>query len=69
MRIALAGERPRRAVHDPDGTMPGRGAYLCAGAHPDAPNAACAAAAARRGAISRALRCAVTVDPKLVESL
>jgi len=72
LRIALAGgreERPRPAVHDRDATMPGRGAYLCGGASPGAPNAACLAQAIRRGAFARALRCPVTLDRKLVESL
>jgi predicted RNA-binding protein YlxR (DUF448 family) len=72
LRIALAGaceERPRRAVIDRDGTLGGRGAYLCRGAGPDAPDRACAARAARAGAIARALRCAVTLDAKIVESL
>jgi len=71
MRVALAGgreEHPRRALADLDGTMPGRGAYLCRGADPHSPNRACVEQAIRRGAIARALRCAVTVDPKLVES-
>jgi predicted RNA-binding protein YlxR (DUF448 family) len=72
MRVALAGgreEHPRRALADLDGTMPGRGAYLCRGADPESPNQACVEQAMRRGAIARALRCAVTVDPKLVESV
>jgi len=75
MRIALApsaapgeaGGRPR-AVHDRDGTMPGRGAYLCRAGEPGAPRAECLRAAQRRGGIARALRAAVTLDPKLVES-
>jgi predicted RNA-binding protein YlxR (DUF448 family) len=75
MRIALAHPRPdgaaaerARAVHDRQGTMPGRGAYLCHGARPDAPAAECLRAATRRGGIARALRAAATLDPKLVES-
>jgi predicted RNA-binding protein YlxR (DUF448 family) len=71
LRIALArcGDgRPRLAVHDRDMTMPGRGAYLCRGEDPQLPAAACVAQALRRGAIARALRCAVALDPKLVES-
>jgi predicted RNA-binding protein YlxR (DUF448 family) len=56
-------------VRDLDATMPGRGAYLCRGTDPESPNQACVEQAVRRGAIARALRCAVTVDPKLVESV
>jgi len=55
-------------VRDRDGTMPGRGAYLCRGADRDGPAPECMALALRRGGFARALRCAVTVDPKLVES-
>lgn len=76
MRIAVSAQEPapaegptRRAVLDRDGTLPGRGAYLCAGAAPGEPAASCLALALRRGAIARALRSAVTVDPKLVESV
>jgi predicted RNA-binding protein YlxR (DUF448 family) len=49
--------------------MPGRGAYLCAGERPDAPAAGCLQRALQRGAIPRALRSAVSLDPKLVESV
>jgi predicted RNA-binding protein YlxR (DUF448 family) len=59
----------RRAIADRDGTMPGRGAYLCRGADPELPAADCLARATRRGGIARALRTAVTLDPKLVESV
>lgn len=72
MRFAIArggAARCKRAVHDRAGTMPGRGAYLCRGGYPDEPAAACLALALRRGGIARALRCAVTLDPKLVESV
>jgi predicted RNA-binding protein YlxR (DUF448 family) len=72
MRIALADDgaaRRRRAVHDPACSMPGRGAYLCRVEDGSAPVAECLALATRRGGIARALRCAVTVDPKLVESI
>jgi len=75
MRFALAeprakdGAKPARAVHDPRATMPGRGAYLCRGEQPDAPAAECLRAALRRGGIARTLRAAVTLDPKLVESV
>jgi predicted RNA-binding protein YlxR (DUF448 family) len=47
--------------------MPGRGAYLCIGEHSGMPAEDCFASATRRGGIARALRCSVTVDPKLVE--
>ncbi|HEV3323486.1 MAG TPA: YlxR family protein [Solirubrobacteraceae bacterium] len=72
LRIAAArddGGRSQRAVIDFAGTLPGRGAYLCkAGAAATKPNAECLRLAERRRGIARALRCAVTVDPKLVES-
>lgn len=91
LRIAAArddGGRSRRAVIDPAGTLPGRGAYLCrleggaAGGRPASrapllqtniadttPNPECLRLAERRRGIARALRCAVTMDPKLVESI
>jgi predicted RNA-binding protein YlxR (DUF448 family) len=74
LRIAAAaggdgGARPRRAVADRDARMPGRGAYLCLGESPGLPAGDCLALAMRRGGIARALRCSVTVDPKLVESV
>jgi predicted RNA-binding protein YlxR (DUF448 family) len=72
LRIALADggvERTRRAVRDPSATMPGRGAYLCAGSSGSQPLESCLALASRRNAIARALRCTVTIDPKLVESI
>jgi predicted RNA-binding protein YlxR (DUF448 family) len=56
-------------VLDPDGRMPGRGAYLCRAGSGDAPAEACLARALRGGGIARTLRAAVTVDPKLVESV
>jgi len=71
LRIALAGAA-RRAVIDRDGTLPGRGAYLCRAANGGPPSGverACLQRAIRRGAIARALRSAVTLDPELVESL
>jgi predicted RNA-binding protein YlxR (DUF448 family) len=58
-----------RAVPDGEGKMPGRGAYLCRGADPASPAPDCLARATRRGGIARALRSAVTLDPKLVESV
>jgi predicted RNA-binding protein YlxR (DUF448 family) len=63
------GGRSRRAVLDRAGTLPGRGAYLCRGETAGEPAVACLALALRRGGIARALRCAVTIDPKLVESM
>jgi len=49
--------------------MPGRGAYLCRGERSDAPAAECLQRALQRGAIPRALRAVVSLDPKLVESV
>ena len=72
LRIAVIrdGEgRHGRAMCDRTGTMPGRGAYLCRGEQPELPAAECLERAQRRGAIARALRSAVTLDPKLVESV
>jgi predicted RNA-binding protein YlxR (DUF448 family) len=72
LRIALAVESGRRrAIVDHDGTLPGRGAYLCRAADVDSPTRAagsCLQHANRRGAIARALRSAVTLDRELVES-
>jgi predicted RNA-binding protein YlxR (DUF448 family) len=70
--IRLAIERDgdgARAVCDPDGTRPGRGAYLCRGERSGQPAAACLQRALKRAAIPRTLRAAVAVDPKLVESM
>jgi predicted RNA-binding protein YlxR (DUF448 family) len=79
LRIAVAGcgqaaarGARRSAIVDRDGTMPGRGAYLCRSADPSSPAAVdreCLERAIRRGGIARALRSSVTVDPKLVESV
>jgi uncharacterized protein len=73
LRIAIVdedGEAARRAVLDRAGTMPGRGAYLCRRARTGGePASACLALAARRGGIARALRCAVTLERELVESV
>jgi len=81
LRIAAAdrpaagpGERAARiAVADRDARMPGRGAYLCRAADPVAGSGLvdpeCLQRATRRGGIARALRAAVTLDPKLVESV
>jgi predicted RNA-binding protein YlxR (DUF448 family) len=71
MRIVAVREgegRSRRAVLDLTSTLPGRGAYLCRGAVSTEPAADCLALANRRGGIARALRCAVTIAPELVES-
>jgi predicted RNA-binding protein YlxR (DUF448 family) len=57
------------AVHDAASRMQGRGAYLCAGEQPGLPAPECLAEAIRRGGIARALRAAVTLDPKIVESV
>ena len=58
------------AVVDRDGSVPGRGAYLCRGSDRfEAPAQACLARALRRGSIQRGLRKKVAVDFKLVESV
>ncbi len=57
------------AVHDPSGSRPGRGAYLCEGGQPGRPASACVERALKRGAIARTLRATVAIDPKLVESV
>jgi predicted RNA-binding protein YlxR (DUF448 family) len=74
LRMALAGGEAgggssRYAVLDRAGTLPGRGAYLCRGTAAWTPAGDCLSQALRRGAIARALRCAVTIDPELVESV
>jgi predicted RNA-binding protein YlxR (DUF448 family) len=58
-----------RAVCDRDKRLPGRGAYLCGDEQRQRPAAACLERAIKRGAIGRALRAAVSLDPKLVESV
>jgi uncharacterized protein len=72
VRLAVSGagdERPRRAVIDLAGTLPGRGAYLCrAGTAGTTPDPACLQLAERRRGIARTLRCAVTLAPEIVES-
>jgi predicted RNA-binding protein YlxR (DUF448 family) len=71
LRIAASrdgGGPSRRAVIDFAGTLPGRGAYLCRAGAAEAPSPECLRLAERRHGIARALRCAVTVDSKLVES-
>jgi predicted RNA-binding protein YlxR (DUF448 family) len=57
------------AVHDGEYRMQGRGAYLCPGERGELPAPDCLAQAIRRGGIARALRAAVTLDPKIVESV
>jgi uncharacterized protein len=72
VRIAATGDGeggPRRAVQDPTGSMPGRGAYLCRAEDAQAPVADCLSKAIRRGGIARGLRSGVKLDPKLVESV
>ncbi len=53
--------RDDRVVADPDGSLPGRGAYVC--------GAACAQTAIERRALPRVFRRAVSVDHDLVESV
>jgi hypothetical protein len=48
--------------------MRGRGAYVCKEPGGE-PAAACLARGASRGGIARTLRCAVEIDPELVESV
>jgi len=70
VRIALVdAASSRRAVCDLEGTMPGRGAYLCRQEGSKLPTADCLQRALGRGGIARALRCTVALDPKLVESM
>jgi predicted RNA-binding protein YlxR (DUF448 family) len=72
MRIAIAreGDTPSaRAVCDRDYRLPGRGAYLCRGEQRELLAADCLERAIQRRAIPRALRSAVPLDPKLVESV
>jgi predicted RNA-binding protein YlxR (DUF448 family) len=57
------------AVHDAENRMQGRGAYLCVGERAGLPAPDCLAQAIRRGGIARALRVAVILDPKIVESV
>jgi predicted RNA-binding protein YlxR (DUF448 family) len=57
------------AMHDPSGTAPGRGAYLCRGESAGAPDASCLERARRRGAVGRALRCPVTIPSEGLESV
>jgi predicted RNA-binding protein YlxR (DUF448 family) len=61
--------RFRWAVLDRAATMPGRGAYLCRAGVPGRPSADCVTLATHRGGLARALRCAVKIDPELVESI
>jgi predicted RNA-binding protein YlxR (DUF448 family) len=66
VRVAVArdsgGPRLQRAVIDAAGALPGRGAYLCRGAGPGAPDRDCLQHATRRGAVARALRRNVKLD-------
>jgi predicted RNA-binding protein YlxR (DUF448 family) len=54
--------RSQRAVLDPSGTLPGRGAYLCRGDGPGVPDPSCLQNALRRGGIARTLRRNVKLD-------
>jgi predicted RNA-binding protein YlxR (DUF448 family) len=72
VRIVVADRRSGGrgiAVLDRDGTMPGRGAYLCRAADRPEPAGACLAKAMRREGIQRTLRARVALDPKIVESV
>ncbi len=69
MALAARAGSPTRAVLDRAGTMPGRGAYVCADPVLGEPAGDCLSLATRRGGIARALRCKVTIDPELVESV
>jgi predicted RNA-binding protein YlxR (DUF448 family) len=73
VRIVAAREDdgPHRAVLDPAGTLPGRGAYLCRGAISAEPARDCLALALRRGGLARALRAPVAglAGVELVESV
>jgi predicted RNA-binding protein YlxR (DUF448 family) len=68
--VALAPPRaaPARAVLDPAAALPGRGAYLCLGRGSSLPARDCLLRAARNGGIARTLRCAVSLEPELIES-
>jgi predicted RNA-binding protein YlxR (DUF448 family) len=71
VRIAIAARdgATARAVLDRNGTMPGRGAYLCLQPGSAAARAACLQRALRRRAIPRALRASVGVGDELLESV
>jgi predicted RNA-binding protein YlxR (DUF448 family) len=77
MRVAIVrvgNGGSRRIELDRAGNRPGRGAYLCRDGRSGEPDASCAALAARRGGIARALRCSVSdgsvvIEPKLLESM
>jgi predicted RNA-binding protein YlxR (DUF448 family) len=70
--VGERGRARRDAIVDRDGTMPGRGAYLCRAGNlkgPALPERECLERALHRGGIARALRASVTLDPKIVESV
>jgi predicted RNA-binding protein YlxR (DUF448 family) len=72
LRIALASERGSpspRAVLDRDGTMPGRGAYLCREPLLGGPVRECVEHARRNRGLARTLRAAVRIDGELIESV
>jgi predicted RNA-binding protein YlxR (DUF448 family) len=56
-------------VLDGEGRLGGRGAYLCRAGDGERARSQCLHDAIRRGSVARTLRAAVTVDPKLVESV
>jgi predicted RNA-binding protein YlxR (DUF448 family) len=69
-RFATVGDsHVRRAVLDQTGTLPGRGAYLCRGSVAGELSSDCVELATRRGGLARAFRCAVKINPELVESI
>jgi predicted RNA-binding protein YlxR (DUF448 family) len=54
-------------VLDREGTMPGRGAYVCMSEPAGEPARDCVALALRRGALARAFRCPVVIPDELLE--
>jgi predicted RNA-binding protein YlxR (DUF448 family) len=76
LRLALAalgehdGAAGRRvAVLDSEGSLGGRGAYLCRDRGGERPRPECLEHAIRRGSVGRTLHASVSLDPKLVESV
>jgi predicted RNA-binding protein YlxR (DUF448 family) len=64
---APAGARPR-PVLDPDLRLGGRGAYACRADGQRTARPECLGQAVRRGALQRALRTGLEIDPDFVES-
>jgi hypothetical protein len=64
---APAGARPRPAL-DPELRLGGRGAYACRADGQARPRLECLTQALRRGALQRALRTALEIDPDFVKS-